>query len=249
MAEALIAAYGSVQIPPLSDCPAALDHAAAHAVRDATIEHWRGAGRRTVGRKIGLTSEAIRARLGAPEPTDGYLFGDTKVPSGGVVDCSRLFQPLVEAEVALIVGRDILRLPDDPADLRAAIHGATAAIEIVDSRIEGWRITYADAVADNGSAAGFVLSEQMRAFEDIRDFTWEMKRNGTDPHDSSGASVSSVIMRDLHWLAGKAIASGAPLREGEIIMSGSLGGVIPVSPGDSLSVSIAGLGTCEVSFR
>ncbi|MGQ4828150.1 2-oxopent-4-enoate hydratase, partial [Enterococcus faecalis] len=46
--------------------------------------------------------------------------------------------------------------PDDVAGAVATVH---AAIEIVDSRIADWRITFADTVADNGSSAFFVLSD------------------------------------------------------------------------------------------
>lgn len=249
MAEALIGAYSCGPILTLGGDGVALDGITAHAVRDATIQHWRDAGRRTVGRKIGLTSVAIRARLGASEPTDGYLFADTAVPNGGLVDCRKLYQPLAELEIALIVGRDILALPDDPAELRSTIAAAATAIEIVDSRIAAWRITYADAIADNGSASGFVLSDELRNFNDAQEFAWEMKCDGTDMHRSSGTSAASVILRDFRWLAGKAIAIGAPLRAGEIVLSGALGGAIPVGAGDMLSVAIAGLGACQVSFR
>src|SRR3546814_18420794 len=54
-------------------------------------------------------------------------------------------------------GRD---LEDPDASLEtviAAIDKAVPAIEIVDSRIADWRITFADTVADNGSSAFFVL--------------------------------------------------------------------------------------------
>lgn len=224
------------------------DGATAHAIRDATIARWCTGGRRIVGRKIGLTSAAVRERLGAPEPTDGYLFADTRVADGGAVNRRSLFQPLAEAEVALILAHDVLTLPEHPTDLRCAIGRAAAAIEIVDSRVEGWRITYNDAIADNGSASGFVLSDEGRPFGDVHEFAWDIMRAGHDVQDA-GTVSADVILRDFHWLAGKAIACGAPLRAGEIVLSGSLGGAVPVAAGDTFSARVAGFGACRVSFR
>jgi 2-keto-4-pentenoate hydratase len=101
----------------------------------------------------------------------------------------------------------------------------------------------------NGAPVGFVFADEMCASEDKSMFDWKMARDGRKPHDFSGSAVSAMILKDFHWLTGKAIAIGAPLQEGEIILSGSLGGAIPVVPGDTLSARIAGLGECQVSFR
>jgi 2-keto-4-pentenoate hydratase len=44
----------------------------------------------------------------------------------------------------------------------AKVDYALPAIEIVDSRIADWKITFADTVADNGSSARFVLGNEPR---------------------------------------------------------------------------------------
>src|SRR3546814_2052336 len=80
-----------------------------------------------------------------------------EIPDGGVLDPARVIHPKAEAEIAFTMGRD---LEDPDASLEtviAAIDKAVPAIEIVDSRIADWRITFADTVADNGSSAFFVL--------------------------------------------------------------------------------------------
>ncbi|MDB5715109.1 MAG: 4-oxalocrotonate decarboxylase [Sphingomonadales bacterium] len=249
MADALVAAYTGGPIPPIDHGGRDLDPVTAHAVRAATVEHWTRAGRRIAGRKIGLTSAALRIRLGAPEPTDGFLFADTETPNEGIIEFAGLFQPLVEVEIALILDRTVTQLPDNPAALRSAIRGIATAIEIVDSRIQDWRINYADAIADNGSAAGFVISGETKLSEDHDDFAWDLIVDGKNRNMSSGTAHLDVVLKDFHWLAGKAISIGAPLQEGEIILSGSLGGAVPVSLGDVVTGRIAGLGQCTVLFR
>jgi 2-oxopent-4-enoate/cis-2-oxohex-4-enoate hydratase len=50
------------------------------------------------------------------------------------------------------------------------------------------------------------------------------------------------------WLANALGRFGMPLRAGEVILSGSLGALIPVTAGDSLHLSIGGLGSASVRF-
>ncbi|WP_289145126.1 fumarylacetoacetate hydrolase family protein [uncultured Sphingobium sp.] len=243
------AAYRSGPILPFGDDDPTFDVHGALAVRQTTVDAWRSDGRRIVGRKIGLTSPALRERLGAPQQTQGFLFADTQVADGGVIDFNHLIQPLAEAELGLILAHDIDVVGNDPRALRSAIGGATVAIEIVDCRFEDWRIGYADAIADNGSAAGFVLSAERVPLVDADGKAWEMERIGGAAHISGGQVDLDAILRDLHWLAKAALAAREPLRRDEIILSGSLGGAIPMARGDAISARIAGLGACSVSFQ
>jgi 2-oxopent-4-enoate/cis-2-oxohex-4-enoate hydratase len=50
------------------------------------------------------------------------------------------------------------------------------------------------------------------------------------------------------WLANALGRFGIPLRAGEIILSGSLGALVPVAAGDSLHLSIGGIGSASVRF-
>jgi 2-keto-4-pentenoate hydratase len=94
----------------------------------------------------------VQRQLGVGSPDFGTLMADMTVADGSVVAVNRLLQPKVEAEVAFRLGADLDGRLDDVDDVRAAIAGMRAAIEIVDSRIAGWDITLADTVADNASS-------------------------------------------------------------------------------------------------
>ncbi|WP_431682565.1 2-keto-4-pentenoate hydratase [Kitasatospora sp. KL5] len=127
----------------------------AYAVQQLNVRRGLAAGRRIVGRKIGLTSVAVQRQLGVDRPDFGALFADMAVPDGGEVPTGRLIRPKVEAEVALVLGRD---LPDPgctAADVLRAVDFALPALEIVDSRIAGC-ISLVDTVADNASCGLFV---------------------------------------------------------------------------------------------
>lgn len=155
------AASSGHSIAPLRDRLAVADQATAYAIQEANTQRGLAAGRRLVGRKIGLTSLAVQAQLGVNQPDFGMLFADMAVGDGEPVALGRLIQPKVEAEVALVIGRDLTHDRHTYADLIRATEYALPAIEIVDSRIENWNIRFVDTVADNASSGLFVLGGQI----------------------------------------------------------------------------------------
>src|SRR5262249_2483769 len=117
-------------------------------------------GRRIVGRKIGLTSTAVRRQLGVDQPDFGVLFADMKRDQGTTIDRGELLQPRIEAEVAFILSARLDQPELDLHTVAAAVEWVAPALEIVDSRIAGWDISLVDTVADNASSGLFVLGAE-----------------------------------------------------------------------------------------
>jgi 2-keto-4-pentenoate hydratase len=226
------------------------DPAAAYAVQQCLLDRRIAAGATVVGRKIGLTAAAVQQQLGVDRPDFGVLFEDMAVPDGGIADMSRLLQPKVEAEVAFMLAADI----DDPdassSSVRGAVAYAVAALEIVDSRIAGWDISYADTVADNASSGLYVLGSQLRALEEVepREVTMALRLNGEKTSSGSGAGCLGDPLAALAWLARTAAEFGSPLRAGQIVLSGALGRMVDVGAGDRVDAEITGLGGVSVAF-
>lgn len=242
-------AYRGGAIAPLRAVLAPTDAAGAYAVQSINTRFWRDGGRRVVGRKIGLTAEAVQKQLGVDQPDYGVLFEDMQVADGGVLAPSRVLQPKAEAEVAIVL-RDGLDLPDATAEdvLKAADH-AVAAIEIVDSRIEDWKITFADTVADNGSSAFFVLGSQRRPLAglDLRTCGMAMEVNGRVASLGAGVACMGHPLIAASWLARTLARMGEALQAGDVILTGALGPMVALKPGDHVEAAIGGLGTA--SFR
>jgi len=241
-------AYVAGAIEPLRDILDPTDAAGAYAVQSINTHFWAQQGRRIVGRKIGLTAEAVQKQLGVDQPDHGVLFEDTLVADGGVLKAPHLLQPKAEAEVALVLSKD-LDLPDaTPEDIFEATAYAVAAIEIVDSRIKDWRITFADTVADNGSSAFFVLGSEPKRLEglDLRTCGMALELNGRVASLGAGVACLGHPLIASAWLARTLAQKGEGLKAGDIVLTGALGPMVAISPGDHVEAAIGGLG--RVSF-
>ena len=235
---------------PIRDDIAAGDVAAAYAIQQANTDHWLRAGRRLVGRKIGLTAKAVQKQLGVDEPDFGMLFADMALGDGEEVGLSRVMQPKVEAEVALVLARDLTAPDCSVAEVISATAYALPAIEIVGSRIRNWDIRLVDTIADNASSGLFVLGAEPKSLQglDLRLAGMCMELRGEPVSLGAGAACLGNPLNAAVWLARKMVAVGQPLKAGDVIMTGALGPMVAVTPGDVIDVRIGGLGSVRAVF-
>jgi 2-keto-4-pentenoate hydratase len=251
LAERLRDAYKTTAIPPLREGLAPDDAAGAYAIQSINTKFWTENGRRVIGRKVGLTSKAVQAQLGVDQPDFGVLFDDMQIDDGGILLRSKVLQPKAEAEVAIVLGRDL----DNPAasihDLFAATAYVLPAIEIVDSRIADWKISFADTVADNGSSAFFVLGSTPRLLDgiDLRTCGMALDVNGVTVSIGAGAACLGHPLNAAAWLARTLAGAGEELRAGDIILTGALGPMVALAPGDIVRADIGGLGSCGFAYK
>jgi 2-keto-4-pentenoate hydratase len=235
---------------PVRDLIGATDVASAYAVQQRLTTSRLDAGAEIIGRKIGLTSPAVQRQLGVDQPDFGVLFDDMLVDPEALVPMSRLLQPKIEAEIAFVLAADLDTGPLDVEQVRQAVAYAVAALEIVDSRIAGWDITFGDTVADNASSGLFVLGTERRSLADFApvDAQMSMLIDGAEVSTGSGAACLGDPIEALRWLATTAREFGQPLRAGQVILSGALGPMAAVSSGSVVSATITGLGTVSATF-
>jgi 2-keto-4-pentenoate hydratase len=251
VARRLREAYTKGPVPPLRDWLAPTDAQGAYAVQAINTRFWEAQGRRIVGRKAGLTAEAVQKQLGVDQPDFGVLFDDMRVADGGRLDPARCIQAKAEAEIAFVLGADLLSPDASPEDVAAAIASAHAAIEIVDSRIADWKITFADTVADNGSSAFFVLAEEGMPLAglDLEGAAMTMSVNGAVASTGIGAAALGNPLNAAAWLARTLAQAGEPLNAGDILLAGALGPMVTLHPGDEVHAEVAGIGSCSFTFK
>jgi 2-keto-4-pentenoate hydratase len=235
-------------IAPLSASYNALTLDHAYAVQEILTRRRLNAGARLVGRKIGLTSPAVQKQLGVDQPDYGMLFADMQIENGAAVPPGALIQPRIEGEVAFIMGRELSVGTVDEARFAKAAAYMCAALEIVDSRIEAWKIGIVDTVADNASSARFVLSDDRVAIGalDPREVTMNLRRDGEIVSSGSGRACLGNPLTAAAWLAEKMIALGRPLQRGDIVLSGALGPMVSLEAGRRYELEVSGLGTVSV---
>ena len=250
LARRLRGAYTGGTVPPLRDGLEPTDAAGAYAVQEINTRFWQAQGRRIVGRKAGLTAKAVQVQLGVDQPDFGALFDDMRVADGGTLDPARCIQPKAEAEIAFVLGADLLSPQSTPAEVAAAVATVHAAIEIVDSRIADWKITFADTVADNGSSAFFVLADEglPLAGLDLEGAAMTMTVGGETVSTGVGAAALGNPLNAAAWLASTLAERGEPLRKGDVLLAGALGPMVALKPGDVVRTEIAGIGACSFSY-
>jgi 2-keto-4-pentenoate hydratase len=127
---------------------------------------------------------------------------------------------------------------------------AYPALEIVDSRIADWKIGIADTVADNASSGVFVIGATgtpLSAFEPV-EVGMTMRRGGEVVSTGDGVACLGDPLNALAWLAATLIEVGTPLRSGDLVLSGALGPMVAVAPGDVFTAEIAPLGSVTARF-
>jgi 2-keto-4-pentenoate hydratase len=245
-----------VPCAPVRDLIGTEDLDAAYAVQQGLVQARLAGGATVVGRKIGATSEAVQNQLGVDRPDFGYLLDDMDVSAGvdgDPISMRTLLQPRVEGEVAFVLASDINPASEDEITLelvRAAVDVALPALEIVDSRIADWAITFSDTVADNASSGLFVVGREGRSLDDLepRDVTMSLTINGEERSSGNGAACLGDPLEALRWLAVQAYRYGDPLRAGHLILSGALGPFVPFVPGDRVVATISGFAPLSVTF-
>jgi 2-keto-4-pentenoate hydratase len=234
---------------PVSDLLGDADVDAAYRTQEHLTRRRLESGARVIGRKIGLTSEAVQRQIGVDRPDFGVLFDDMRYESDDIIPIDRLLQPKAEAEIAFLLKLDIV----DASDLvvmRAAVELAFPALEIVDSRIADWSIGITDTVADNASSGVFVIGAVGTPLEQFapEEVVMTMRRGGEVVSQGTGRDCLGGPLNALHWLAVTAIEVGAPLRAGDLVLSGALGPMVPVEPGDVFTADVSPLGRVTARF-
>lgn len=237
-------------VPPLTQRHPDITIEDAYGIQQRLNARRLAAGERIIGKKIGVTSQAVMNMLGVNQPDFGLLTDAMLYNEGEAIPAARLIQPKAEGEIAFVLKRDLQGPGVTAADVLAATEGVMACFEIVDSRIHDWKIKIQDTVADNASCGVLVLGDRLvdPRRVDLQTCGMVLEKNGEIVVTGAGAATMGSPLTAVAWLANTLGRRGVSLKAGEVILSGALGAMVPVQRGDSLRVSIGGIGGCSVRF-
>jgi 2-oxo-3-hexenedioate decarboxylase len=217
-------------------------------VQAELLRRWKAAGRTLAGYKGGLTSKAKMVQMGVDVPCFGVLIADTCIPDGGVVDTKSLIHPKVEAEIAFVMAKELSGTVTID-EVLAATDFVLPAIEVIDSRYENFKFDLPSVIADNTSAARYVVGGSPRRVKDLdlRLLGVVMEKNGELIGSAAGAAVmnhpAASVVALVQWLAD----AGQSLPAGSLVMTGGVTEAIAVEAGDHVTARVQHLGT--VGFR
>ena len=240
-----------VPLPP--DCrPPSLDDA--YRVQATLNERLSGPLGPVCGRKIGCTTPVMQRYLRIDHPCAGALHAGRVHRSPATVAHAGHWRPGVECEIAVRLGRPLPAdaAPYGRADVSVAVASCMAAIEIVDDRYDDFRgLDAASLIADDFFNAGAVVGAPVPAWSDLdlAALSGVMAINGVEVGKGIGADVMGHPFEALAWLANHAAATGRPLAEGDLVLTGSIVETNWVAPGDHVRVRVEGLGEATVTFE
>jgi 2-oxopent-4-enoate/cis-2-oxohex-4-enoate hydratase len=237
-------------VPPLIARDPSLTIEDAYAISLDFLARRRKDGERVVGKKIGVTSKAVQDMLGVHQPDFGFLTDWMQVTGDIDLDAKALIAPRAEAEIAFVLKHGLTGPGVTAADVIAATESIAPCFEIVDSRIDDWKIGIVDTVADNASCGVFVIGE---ARADPRDHDLPglyvtVTKNGAALSEGYGSAVQGNPAQAVAWLANTLGAYGVTLDAGDIILSGSLVPLAPAIKGDVFEMTLHGIGGCVARF-
>ncbi len=248
--ELLRAEQTKAVLRPFTETYPAISQEEAYGIQLAFIELKKASGSKVVGKKIGLTSKAMQKMLNVDQPDYGHILDGMVLQDGAQFRVADLIQPKIEPEIAFIMDRDLKGPGVTPIQVMAATRFVVPALEIIDSRIEGWKIKLCDTIADNASSARVVLSSSPRRVDerDLKLVGMILEKNGDIVQTGAGGAVLGHPAVAVAWLANAVGQFGVSLNAGDIVMPGALCGAVDVAAGDLLQASYDGLGTVSVRF-
>lgn len=250
--DALYEAYVSrTPIAPLTEQAPDITVDDAYKISLRMLERRTAAGESLVGKKIGVTSQAVMQMLNVHQPDFGYLTDRMMYATGAEIPASsEMIAPRAEGEIAFVLKQDLIGPGITNADVVRATEFVMPCFEIVDSRIRDWKIKIQDTVADNASCGVVVMGDRALSPTalDLSTCGIVVSLNGDIISTGAGAAAMGSPLNCVSWLANTLGAIGIPLKAGEVILSGSLVPLQPVEPGDNMNMVIGGLGACSARF-
>ena len=230
-----------------------LDVRKAYELQSAVSQLRCNRGERVIGYKVGCTSPTIRAQLGIDHCVTGRLYDTGQHSSGAVLSRQRFANLAIEGELAVELSNE----PTDKDFRGAGIPDCVArvfpVIELHNHVMRGERPTAAELIANNAIHAGFVAGAGICAKDICHASPLDFAALSIFVDDRlldecAGPSLVQTIHSSLKWLAQVVRDRGERLYAGQIVLTGSIPSLIPVSDYCAIRVEAPPFGNLNVEF-
>lgn len=202
------------------------------------------------GYKAALTSEGARKKLASQRAATGVLFGTGWKDSGATIQRNNYLNPLLETELGYVIKKPITDKLRSVKDVRSYLYGVVPAVEIPDigyKDISGIKLP--DFVATNSGSASYVLGEPVGLkYLDTNDITAILRKDGKVVNTGKGTDAMGNQWETLFWLINYIIDQGYIIGEGQVLLTGALGEVLPCATG-SYTADFGPVGTVSFTVK
>ena len=236
--------------PKITNDHTDMDWDDAYAIQDVILQRKLARGARVVGLKAGLTSHAKMKQMGVTDPVFGFLVDEYVVSEGATVNVSELIHPKVEPEIAFVLKHALKGPGCHIGAVLAATEFVMPGIEVIDSRYRDFKFDLKSVVADNTSAARFVVGGQAIRPEqvDLRTVGVVLEKNGEPVALGAGAAVLGHPAAAIAMLANHLGRRGQEIPAGSLILSGGVTEAVAVNAGDNVTLRVQGMGSVGLRF-
>lgn len=227
-----------------------MDWQDAYAIQDEILQRKLSRGARIVGCKAGLTSHAKMQQMGVDSPVFGFLVDEFTLNEGQDVPMAELIHPKVEPEIAFVLKHSLQGPGCHIGSVLAATDFLLPGIEVIDSRYRDFKFDLKSVVADNTSAARFVIGgNPIKPRQlDLRTLGVVLRKNADPVSLGAGAAVLGHPAAAVAMLANHLGARGQSIPAGSIILSGGVTEAVAVQAGDNIDLRIQHLGSVSLRF-
>ncbi len=234
----------------ITDLHPGMDWDDAYAVQDEILRRKLARGARVVGYKAGLTSHAKMKQMGVATPVFGFLVDEFVVPEGAELKSSELIHPKVEPEICFVTRAELRGPGCHIGAVLAACDFVLPGIEVIDSRYRDFKFDLKSVVADNTSAARFVVGGRIASTRelDLRTLGMVLEKNGEPVAFGAGAAVLGHPAAAVAMLVNHLGRRGRALPAGSLVLSGGITEAVSVQAGDHVTLRMQHLGSVSLRF-
>lgn len=211
-------------------------------------------GERVSGWKIGATSAAAKQVLALDTAVFGPVADGTVHTNGSKIRLHADQGNFIESEFTVRLAKDLPEReePYTFADICDAIDTVHASFEIVTCRLQRGLAGAGNLVlADFGVNGGAVLGESIARehWATLSKLVVGLSVDGKQAAEGSGAGTGwGHVFDAVAWLAAQQSKMAQPLKAGDLVMTGTCTGVLPIKPGQMLEADFGGLAAVSATF-
>ena len=211
-----------------------LDVAQGYQLQSALAQLRCDRGERVIGYKVGCTSPTIRTQLGIDHCVTGRLYDTEQHTSGTELSRSEFASLAVEGELAVELSHAPHEKDFSAGRIPACVARVFPVIELHNHVMRGEQPSAGELIANNAIHAGFVAGGSVSAHEvgDERSLDTAALSIFADDRlidECAGLALVETVNASLRWLTEVVRDRGDRLSSGQIILTGSIPSLIPIT--------------------